>query len=46
MTCASPMTVDGRAVSGGDRVSTDPDTAAGLIAHRFAVPNNTDQEVD
>lgn len=42
MTC--PMVVDLRAVAPGDHVTTDPDTAAQLIAAGYAVPTD-DQEV-
>ncbi len=44
MTCPSPMTVNARAVAAGDTVTTDPDTAARLIAHGYAAPTD-DREV-
>lgn len=44
MTC--PLVVGLRARAAGDHVTTDPDTAARLIAAGYAVPTDTDQEVD
>lgn len=44
MTC--PLVVDLRATAPGDQITTDPDTAARLIAAGYAVPNDADQEVD
>lgn len=38
----TPMVVDLRARAAGDHVTTDPDTAARLIASGYAVPTDTD----
>lgn len=38
----TPMVVGLRARAAGDQITTDPDTAARLIASGYAVPTDTD----